>query len=89
MPGIVKLKADNSLKEELSSIVDEASVIAEFMPKDKNGYMVRCKIVENTETIFEVKTFAGSQERANQIVDNWNSNASTIYPKILNTLLNK
>ena len=48
----------------------------------------KCKIVENSETIFEVKTFAGSRERAKRIVDNWNKNAKSIYPEILNLLLN-
>ena len=43
--------------------------------------------IENNETIFEVKTFAGSRERAKKIVDNWNNNASKIYPQILDILL--
>lgn len=87
LPGILKLKADNIFKDTLSSIAEETSVIAEFIPKNENDYTVKCKIVENNEIIFEVKTFAGSRERAKRIVDNWNTNASGIYPKILNLLL--
>ena len=87
LPGILKLKADNVFKKELSSITNESSVIAEFTPKNENDYTIRCKIVENNETIFEVKTFAGSRDRAKRIVDNWNKNASKIYPKILDILL--
>lgn len=87
LPGILKLKADNVFKKELSSIANETSVIAEFTPKNENDYTIRCKIVENNETIFEVKTFAGSRDRAKRIVDNWNQNASKIYPKILDILL--
>ena len=59
LPGIVKLKADNLFKKELSTIEEESSVIAEFTPKSENDYTIKCKIVENNETIFEVKTFAG------------------------------
>ena len=88
LPGILKLKADNVFKKEFSSVNDETSVIAEFIPKNENDYTIKCKIVENNESIFEVRTFAGSRERAQRIVDNWNNNASTIYPKILNLLLN-
>lgn len=88
MPGILKLKADNVFKKELSLINNESSVSAEFIPKNENDYTIKCKIVENNETIFEVKTFAGSRDRAKRIVDNWNQNATTIYPKILNLLLN-
>ena len=86
LPGILKLKADNVFKKELSSINNETSVSAEFIPKNENDYTIKCKIVENNETIFEVKTFAGSRERAKKIVDNWNQNASKIYPKILEIL---
>ena len=87
LPGILKLKADNVFQKEMSLIENEASVISEFIPKNENEYTVKCKIVENNETIFEVKTFAGSRERAKNIVDNWNKNANIIYPKILNMLL--
>ena len=87
LPGILKLKADNVFKKELSSITDETSVVAEFIPKNESDYTIKCKIIENNETIFEVKTFAGSRERAKKIVDNWNANASKLYPKILNILL--
>lgn len=86
LPGIVKLKADNLFKQELLNIEEESSVIAEFTPKNENDYTVKCKIVENNEIIFEVKIFAGSRKRAQHIVDNWNSKASTIYPEILKIL---
>lgn len=87
LPGLMKLKADNIFKQEFSSIEEEESIIAEFIPKNENDYTIKCKIVENNETIFEVKTFAGSRERAKRIVDNWNKNAKEIYPEILNLLL--
>jgi len=88
LPGILKLKADNVFKAQFSSIADETSIIAEFIPRSENDYIIKCKIIEKNETIFEVKTFAGSRERAKKIVDNWNKNANTIFPKILDLLLN-
>lgn len=87
LPGLLKLKADNIFKKEFLSISNETSIIAEFTPKSENDYMIKCKVIEKNETIFEVKTFAGSRERAKKIVDNWNKNASKIYPKILDILL--
>lgn len=87
LPGIVKLKADSVFKEEITAINNESSVVSEFFPKGENDYIVRCKIVDNNETVFEVKTFAGSEERAKKIVDNWNNNPDKIYPKILDLLL--
>ena len=87
IPGIMKLKADNIFEKEFHSIEQKSSVTAEFIPKNENDYTIKCKIIEDNETIFEVKTFAGSRDRAKRIVDNWNKNANTIYPKILNILL--
>ena len=87
LPGILKLKADNVFKKEFPSIADKTSIIAEFIPKSENDYTIKCKVIEKNETIFEVKTFAGSRERAKKIVDNWNKNASKIYPKMLDILL--
>ena len=88
LPGIMKLKADNIFKKELYEIEEASSVSAEYTPKNEKDFTVKCKIVENNETIFEIKTFAGSADRAKRIIDNWNNNASSIYPKILNLLLN-
>ena len=89
LPGLLKLKADNAFEKEFSLIEEESSIIAEFIPINESNYTIKCKIVENNETIFEVKTFAGSRDRAKRIVDNWNKNAKEIYPEILNLLLKK
>ncbi|CDA17049.1 MAG: DUF4364 family protein [Clostridia bacterium] len=89
LPGIIKLKADTNLKKELEHTEEEYSIVAEYTPRSENNYIVFCKIVENSETVFEVKTFAGSREQAKEIVDNWKSNAESIYPEILKSLTTK
>ena len=89
LPGIIKLKADNLFKEQLITIADEESISAEFIPENEKDYTVKCKIVENNKTVFEVSTFAGSNEQAKKIADNWRKNAKQIYPKIMNLLNNE
>lgn len=86
LPGIVKLKADNLFEKELALITEEQSVSAEYIPENEKDYTVKCKIVENNKTVFEVKTFAGSNEHAKRIADNWRKNANRIYPQIINLL---
>ena len=88
LPGIIKLKADNIFKQELIAIANEESISAEYIPESENDYTVKCKIVENNKTIFELKIFAGSNEQARKISDNWRKNAKDIYPKIMNLLNN-
>lgn len=86
LPGIIKLKADTNLKPILDIAEEEQSVVAEYTPLSENHYIINCKVVDNNETVFEVKTFAGSREQAKQIVDNWQNNATKIYPQILELL---
>ena len=88
LPGILKLRADNVFKQEVSIIAEESSIVTEYIPKDEKNYTVKCKIIEKNEILFEVSTYAGSRERAKQISDNWKNNANTLYPKIINLLLN-
>ena len=89
LPGIIKLKADTNYKSSLEKFDNADSITAEFTPKSEKEYEVECKIVENGEIIFDIKTFAYSIEQAQDIVDNWKKNASTIYPSILDTLTKK
>ena len=86
LPGILRLKVDSSFKEKFNKIKDEFSVYAEYTPITENEFSVKCKIIENNVTIFNLETIAGSREQAKNIVDNWNNNADNIYPQILNIL---
>ena len=87
IPGILKLQVDSKFKENLDTIKDKASISAEYTPLSEKEFSVRCKIVENNITIFDLQAHAGSPEQAKQIVDNWNNNATEIYPKILESLI--
>ena len=89
LPGILRLQADTIFQKEFNFIKNEFRIVSEFTPINEKNYTIKCKIIESNETIFEVKTFAGSRETAKKIIDNWNSNATNIYPKILNMLLDK
>ena len=88
LPGILKLKADNVFKAEVSTIAEESSIVTEYIPRDENNYTVKCKIVEKNDVIFEESAFAGARDRAKQISDNWENNATRIYPQIIDLLLN-
>ena len=86
IPGITKLKIDSQFKESLDSIKDKFSISAEYNPISEKEFIVTCKIIEEHTTIFKLETYVGSKEQASNIVNNWNKNASEIYPKILNIL---
>ena len=86
LPGIIKLQVDTNLKYALDDVNEENSIIAEYTPINENYYNVTCKVMENNECLFEVKTFAGSREQAKQIVNNWKKHAGVIYPDLLKIL---
>ena len=86
LPGILKLKIDSNFKENFIKIKEQFSVFAEYTPITETDFVVKCKIIENNNIIFNLEANAGSREQAKQIVNNWNKNANTIYPKILNIL---
>ena len=86
LPGILKLQVDTNLKYTLEDVNEEESIVAEYTPINENYYNVTCKIMENNECLFEVKTFAGSREQAKQIVENWKRHAGTMYPNLLEIL---
>lgn len=86
VPGIIKLRVDSNFKNEMETFENEHSVIAEYTPKSETHFDISCKIVERNETIFELKTVAGSNKQAKEIVDNWKNNAIDMYPAILKIL---
>ncbi len=86
IPGIHKLRIDSNLKDNINQVEEEVSITSDFIPINENEYNVKCKIVENNVTMFEITTYAGSREHAKQIADNWKENAQEIYPQILNLL---
>ena len=88
LPGIKKLKIDTNFKNNMDIIENQESIVAEYTPKSEQEYEIDCKIIENSETIFEIKTLAYSREQAQKIVDNWKRNASKIYPEIINIITN-
>lgn len=89
IPGIEKFKVDTTFKDTLGQYENQISITSDFIPFSENEYNVKCKIVENNQTLFELEVFAGSREQAKAISDNWNNNAENLYPKILDILTKK
>ena len=89
IPGILKFRIDSNFKENLDVIKDEFSITADFIPQSEKEYSVKCKLVENNKTLFEIQVFAGSHEQAKLITEHWKTNASDIYPKLLEILYGK
>lgn len=86
LPGILRLKVDSKFKTNLDEIENQFSISADYTPNTTKDFVIRLKIIENNNAIFDLQTHAGSREQAKKIVDNWNNSAVDIYPKILELL---
>lgn len=89
LPGIMKLKIDNALKEEVDDIQNEKHAVSEFIPRNENEFIVKCKLIQNNMTIFELNLNASSREQAKYIADKWEKEHEEIYPIILELLTKK
>jgi len=89
IPGILKLEVDSKFKKNFDTIKDKYAISSEYTPLSEREFSVRCKIVENNITIFDLQLHAGSGEQAKKIVENWNNNATEIYPKLLEILIDE
>lgn len=87
IPGILKLEVDSKFKQNLDNVKDKFSISAEYTPLSEREFSIRCKIIENNIIIFDLQAHAGSREQAKNIVENWNNNATELYPKLLQLLI--
>lgn len=83
LPGIKKLKVDTTIDGTLEDIQEEESIVTEFVPTIEQGFLVKCKIIENNQPTFEVNIQAPSSEEAKRISDHWKEHAGNIYPEIM------
>lgn len=88
LPGSIKDKVDETLKSTMKKIENKESIYADFFPSKEDEIMIKCGIRENNKKLFEVQVFSSSRDNAISIMENWEKNATTIYPKIVE-MLNK
>lgn len=89
LPGILKLKIDNALKEEVDEVQNLDHAVSEFIPRSETDFIVKCKLIKNNITTFEIKLSASSRDEAKKIADKWETEHQEIYPIILELLTKK
>ena len=86
LPGSIKDKVDENLKNTMKKIENEEAIYADFFPSKEDEFMICCGIKENNKKVFEVQVFSSSRDNSLKIIDNWKKNAVTIYPKVVEML---
>ena len=85
----MKLKIDNALKKEVDTVQNEKHAVSEFIPQNEKEFVVKCKLVQNNITIFELNLQASCREQAKLIATKWEKEHEEIYPIILEMLTKK
>ncbi|MCF0129058.1 MAG: DUF4364 family protein [Pseudobutyrivibrio sp.] len=75
------------LKKNNVAIKDENSHIANVFPSEKGGYLVNLKIADDKMTSLDITMFAGSEENAKLICDNWQSKSDEVYASLMDILI--
>ena len=83
LPGIKKLKIDTALEGKIDDPQNKQAIISEFVSTSEAGFLVKCKIIENNQKIFEVQIQAPTVDEAKKISDKWENGAEEIFPKVL------
>lgn len=85
----VKKYIDDAFVSSKKDIIRKTSIIADFFPESEDKYTVHCAVKENDFVLFDVKIATGSKEDARMFCKNWEDNAHSIYPEIIESFLKK
>ncbi len=88
LPGAIKDRVDETLKNTMKKIENEEAIYADFFPSKEDEFLIKCGIKENNKKIFEVQVFSSSRDNSIKVIENWKKNAEKIYPQIVG-MLNK
>ena len=78
---------DEYLKEKHYDLKEEAGVKANYYLNSKNGYVVRCQIVENGVNLIDLKLVVPTETEAETIASNWIRKNQQLYTSLLTELL--
>ena len=86
IPNYVRENIDEYVGTNRKNVESELDVTADFFLSTENGYIVGCKMSEQSKILMEITLSVSDKKFANKICNNWKANVSSIYNKILNIL---
>ena len=88
IPLIPKKLINRKAEEFRKDVKKEMQLCANyFIDGDDDKYVVECKILEDTFSLFEAKISVASKEDAVLACENWKENAASIYQNLIATIL--
>lgn len=87
LPSTVIENIDGYIKSKISIIKKELTVFADYTIENSNSYLVNLSVAENDTTIIDLKVSVASNKQARELCYKWKNNASDLYNKIINALI--
>lgn len=75
------------ISKNMEQIKKEKQIIGRYTMQSEEEYLVNLKIIENQKVFVDISIRTDSHIHARKMCENWNSNASSLYGKILGLLL--
>lgn len=77
---------DNYLKQHATELKMESQLVGELIKLSDGEYRVILKVLEDDRTVFELNCIVYSKEEAQRMIDNWRSNAISLYKHVITSL---
>ena len=87
IPRTEKNRVDRTARKFARSVLNNRSVIAEYVPEDERGGVVRLLLKEGDLSILNMEIAIASKKEARAICRNWKTNTAGLYAGIVELLL--
>ncbi len=88
IPGVNLHHLKKIMTREMVSLKKDYEIGANVIPLKHGEYKVSCYIKDGNDELINITLYAGDKDRAKQITDNWHSDSSNIYIKIIELMTN-
>lgn len=83
IPGVNLHHLKKIMSKEMVSLKKDYEIGANVIPLKHGEYKVSCYIKDGNDELINITLYAGDKDRAKQITDNWQTDSSNIYIKII------
>ena len=80
---------DEYIHTKIESLKKEFSITADYLPANKDSFIVNLKAIENDTLLLDLKVNVVSKKQAVDLCTKWKHNSADIYNKILNALIDE
>ncbi|RKD27330.1 protein of unknown function [Caminicella sporogenes DSM 14501] len=87
IPNDLALNIDKLVENRKKILLKETQILANYVKKSKNDYIVELKVIENNITLIDLKLDVVSNKQAKLICDKWKKKAQDIYGEIIKLLI--